>query len=497
MTGSNSSAPLCEQVARTLRNAPAGGLEIKGITTAWSEVARIAGRIDDALSAAGLGPGTVVGILGRNDLFCAATFLALLASRRCIAILNPFRPQPLVVADANATDVAATLIEEIDVDSGAWDAAKGHVFILHQNGIVSSHRAGTPTAMLGRQEAAIWVPTSGTTGVPRRIALRADTVSRALQEIAMFHCGFGDLALPPGDMPPLIQYSPLAHIGGALTLARAGAEGRSAVLLQKFDPAEWAEVIRRRKVRTTGLPPAMMRMTLDANVSPANLDSLVSVWSGSAPVDPLVEDAFTDRYGLPVLGNYGATEFCGAVATWSLAEYHQHREQKPPAVGRIWPTVASARVVDPDTHLPLCLGEVGVLEMQVHRVGPNWLRTNDLAAMDEQSFLFLHGRADSAINRGGFKIVPDIVATALRRHPDITEAAVVGIDDARLGQIPVAAVEAPAGAAKLSEADLIAFARTQLPSYQIPSRILVLAALPRTPLMKVDLQAVRGLFAER
>jgi long-chain acyl-CoA synthetase len=496
MTGA-SSAPLCEQVARTLHSGPAGGLEVKGTTITWSEVARLAGRVDEALSAAGLGPGTVVGILGRNDIFCAAAFLALLASRRCIAILNPFRPQPLVVADANATDVAATLIEETDADSGAWDAAKGHVLILCQNGSVRSHRAGTPTAMLGRQEAAILVPTSGTTGVPRRFALRADTVGRALQEIATFQCGFGDLALSPTDMPPLIQYSPLAHIGGVLTLARAGAEGRSAVLLQKFDPAEWADVIRRRKLRTTGLPPAMMRMTLDANVSPTHLNSLVSVWSGSAPVDPVVKDAFTDRYGLPVLGNYGATEFCGAVATWSLAEHYQHREEKTGAVGRVWPNVASARVVDPDTNLPLCFGEVGVLEMQVHRVGSNWLRTNDLAALDAQSFLFLHGRADNAINRGGFKILPEIVATALRRHPEITDAAVVGIDDARLGQIPVAAVEAPAGADKLREADVIAFARTQLLSYQMPCRILVLAALPRTPLMKVDFQAVRGLFAGR
>ena len=133
------------------------------------------------------------------------------------------------------------------------------------------------------------------------------------------------------------------------------------------------------------------------------------------------------------------------------------------------------------------LGKVGVLEVQVYRIGPDWMRTSDLASVDADNFLYFHGRADDAINRGGFKIVPSVIADALRRHPAVGDVAVVALPDERLGEVPVAAVELRPGAltAALEGDALLDFARAELVAYQVPTEIKVVKTLPRTPSFKV------------
>jgi acyl-coenzyme A synthetase/AMP-(fatty) acid ligase len=139
-------------------------------------------------------------------------------------------------------------------------------------------------------------------------------------------------------------------------------------------------------------------------------------------------------------------------------------------------------------------GSVGLLEAQVPRIGPDFIRTTDLASLDADGFLFLHGREDGAINRGGFKVLPDIVAEALRAHPDVADAAVVGRADARLGEVPVAAVELVPGASA-GAAALLGWLKDRLVAYQVPTEIRIMPALPRNASMKVALHEVKALFA--
>jgi len=86
-------------------------------------------------------------------------------------------------------------------------------------------------------------------------------------------------------------------------------------------------------------------------------------------------------------------------------------------------------------------GESGVLHIKCDRFGPDWHRTNDLASVDEDGFLFLHGGPMTRSTRGGFKILPEEVAAVLRRYPGVRDAAVIGKADLRLGQVPIAAIE--------------------------------------------------------
>jgi acyl-CoA synthetase (AMP-forming)/AMP-acid ligase II len=157
-----------------------------------------------------------------------------------------------------------------------------------------------------------------------------------------------------------------------------------------------------------------------------------------------------------------------------------------------------ARAVDPETGEPLPPGQPGVLELRSEVVGGDgdWVRTSDLARIDEDHFLFILGRNDNAIIRGGFKVMPDSVVKALEEHPAVLEASVVGVPDDRLGAVPVAAYVLASGAQEPSDAELSAFLRERLAPYQLPVKFHRVDELPRTPSLKVSMPAVRAMFEE-
>ena len=134
--------------------------------------------------------------------------------------------------------------------------------------------------------------------------------------------------------------------------------------------------------------------------------------------------------------------------------------------------------------------EEGLLEVKASQLGGReWIRTTDVARIDSDGFLWILGRADQAIIRGGFKVLPDVVQRALERHPDVRGATVMGRRDARLGAVPVAAVELRPGATTTAAA-LLEHAAALLAPYEIPVEIEVLKELPRTDSGKVDLVAM-------
>ena len=155
------------------------------------------------------------------------------------------------------------------------------------------------------------------------------------------------------------------------------------------------------------------------------------------------------------------------------------------------------RIVDETTGAPLRTGGVGLLEVRSPQLaidGEGWVRSTDYASLDDDGFLWIHGRADAVIIRGGFKVDPGAVTDVLVQHPAIADAVVVGVPDARLGEVPVAAVELTDDAGTLDAGQLIAWARDRLAPYQVPVRVVALRQLPRTPSLKVRLHDVRELL---
>jgi long-chain acyl-CoA synthetase len=257
------------------------------------------------------------------------------------------------------------------------------------------------------------------------------------------------------------------------------------VLFARFDVAAYVAAVQRFRPAVLTLPPAHLRLLMAAGVSAAALAPAALVRSANAPLDPGLRDEFEAHYGIPIMTYYGATEFCGVVSGWPLALFQQRRQAKADSVGLPRPGVAF-RIVD-DASRPVPPGETGRVEVRAERIGPQWLRTSDYGRLDAEGFLFLGGRSDGAINRGGFKVLPETVAAVLRSHPSVYDAAVIGRPDARLGAVPVAFVELRPGADIPAAGTLLEHARSRLVAYQVPEQVHVLERLPRTSTLKISI----------
>jgi acyl-coenzyme A synthetase/AMP-(fatty) acid ligase len=217
--------------------------------------------------------------------------------------------------------------------------------------------------------------------------------------------------------------------------------------------------------------------------------------AGASPLAPSVQRQFEERFGIPILVHYGATEFGGRVAHVTREDRAKFGDQKLGSVGRAYGG-ARLRIVDPATGRVLGPGDEGVLEVIVPRVGPDWTRTSDVGVIDEDGFLFLRGRSDGAIMRGGFKILPDTIEQALLEHPAVQFAAVVGIPDGRLGQTPAAAIKLKPQATPPSFSELEAHLRERVYATHIPVAWRFVDEFPLTASAKINLPQVVQLFEQ-
>jgi acyl-CoA synthetase (AMP-forming)/AMP-acid ligase II len=346
-------------------------------------------------------------------------------------------------------------------------------------------------------DTALEILTSGTTGIPKRIRISNRTLNDSIADGANT-AGAADPKAPLSlKSTPTIVAAPLMHVSGLFGALLSICEARPLVLLEKFAVDAWVEVVARHRVKFTSLSPTPMRMLLDAQVPKGKLATLIGVRAGTAPLPPETQREFESRYGIPVLVQYGATEWMGGIAGWTLSDHEKFGAAKLGSVGRPRGDV-KLRVIDPDTDHEVLPGETGVLEvLPTQRLGATgWTRTTDLASIDTDGFLYIRGRTDDTIIRGGFKVQLNHVADVLMRHEAVLEASVIGIPDARLGQVPVAAVELRPGFAAIDAAELKAFARKHLTPYQVPVKFRVVTALPRTISMKVSRPGVTALFQE-
>lgn len=189
----------------------------------------------------------------------------------------------------------------------------------------------------------------------------------------------------------------------------------------------------------------------------------------------------------------GATEFCGTVIAWTLDLKARFGEAKRGSAGRTLPGCELA-VRDSGTGDDLLPGEVGRLDVCVAAIGPDWIQTIDLVSIDADGFVFHQGRSDGAINRGGFKVLPEKINEVLRRHPSVAEAAVVGMPHERLGAVPVAAIVSRPGH-DLHATTLALFSREDLAAPQVPVRFHFLEELPYTPSTKVAIGELKRIIA--
>jgi acyl-CoA synthetase (AMP-forming)/AMP-acid ligase II len=468
---------LSRRIADVLELQPgAAAIEYDGQWSTWRQVAGLANRI------AAVGE-TEVGMLLRNRPVHVGALLGVLLGGGTVVTINPSRGDDRTRADITALDLPVVVGEPDDLASMV-PAGPTPIPI---SGLDAVPQVPAPGA--GRAGVAVRMLTSGTTGPPKRIDLTYDMLARSVIGPEP------DRSPPPTELRHgvAIVNAPLVHIGGVFRVLQCVSEARPFALLDRFEVDRWADAVRRHRPRAVSLVPTALRMVLHSDLTREDLVSVRAVTSGTAPLSAEDADAFTAKFGIPVLTSYAATEFGGGVAGWTLTDYQKYWHVKRGSVGR--PSLgAQLRVVD-DDGTPLGPGDDGLLEVKPGQLGPSaaWMRTTDMARIDEDGFLWILGRADQAIIRGGFKVMPDDVRAALEGHPAVRGAAVVGRPDDRLGETPVAMVELR-NAVSTDSTALVEFLRVRLARYEIPADIVIVDQIPRTPSGKADLGAVREFF---
>ena len=385
----------------------ATALSFGGLTLTWSFYADAIADLQSSLSAHP--QARRIGIVLRNHPGPLAALIAAIGTGREVVTLSPH------LGDAGlAEDIAGLAPDVIVAEEEDWQ--RPAVLAAAEAAGAVALRSGTGRALAARPvswspdpalrpagDVAVLMMTSGTTGRPKRVELTYERMAAAFRA--------GGLAL---DGEPRLRHgtdilwASLAHISGLYFAVAQVMDGRGIALLEKFEVGPWADLVRQHRPGYLRLAPTALRMVLQAGLPAETFQGVRAVGSGTAPLPPELAEEFEDRYGIPVLATYGATEFAGAIARWSLKDKKQWGPAKRGSVGRAHDGI-ELRIVDAETGDLLPPGQVGLLEARGGQLPGSdgaWIRTTDLAAIDDDGFLFIRGRADDAINRGGFKIPP-------------------------------------------------------------------------------------------
>lgn len=498
MTTTDIPDPASTAVALRLRavtaiDPAAPALELHGNWCTWGSLAACRERLSRHLR----GSGTRVGIVMRNRLGVVGAVLGALAGGQSIVALSHLRPGARLAEEIATLDLAAVVADERDwLEPSFVDAVRDAGLLGLSVATYDPAAVTVVTEGDGRAPrspgVAVSMLTSGTTGPPKRVPVSYTNLAASFAGAS--HYESREDARPRLRSGVATLVAPILHTSGLFRLLLNVLEGRRVAMLEKFDVEGLLRLVRTYDAKVLALTPTSVRMILDAGVEPAEFAGVRAVVCGTAPLDPDVAEHFERRYDVAVLVMYGATEFAGGVAGWTLSDRESYRDSKRGSVGRVHPGV-EVRLRVPGTDRLAEPGESGQLDVRSGQLASDdpagWVRTTDLARMDSDGFLWILGRTDDAILRGGFKVSAGKVAQVLRRHPAVRDAAVVGLDDRRLGQVPVAAVEVTGDP---GPDGLVAWCREHLAPYEVPTAVVVVDELPRTPSLKVSSERLTELL---
>jgi oxalate---CoA ligase len=459
-------------------------LDADGDSVTWEAIAVQAGDW-----ARHLPPGTMVALrTARPAAFCGA-YLAGLAAGVCVAPLDPRAPADEVAALLDLTE-AADIVADEEAAPGL-EATGASVWITSAAGLrQASHGHGTRLPAPG---IAAVLPTSGTTGRPKLVPL---TQSQLLCTAALVVAHHGLTSEDRGYCPlPLFHVN--AQVVGVLSTLVAGS---SLIVADRFHASSFWAVAQEQEATWVNLVPAILAiLAQSAPPADATAQRVRFARSASAPLPWAVQQRFEATCGVGVLETYGMTEAASQIAASPL----DARQRQPGSVGL--PVGVGLRVVDPGRR-ELPAGQTGAVEIRGRtvidaylgkgrapvpaRAADGWLPTGDLAARDADGFVYLAGRGDDVINRGGEKFHPREVEEVLLADPRVRAAAVVGRPHPLLGEEPVAYVVTAAASAR---ADLLAACQRTLSPHKRPADVVVVDALPAGRTGKLDRRALRAL----
>ncbi len=415
----------------------------------------------------------------------------------------PFLPVNYRLSDEQLEEVLGRQSEAVVVSDDPERVGRleqsGRVLPIDEFFAATEPEAGAPAAGLipaDPDDIAILLMTSGTTAAPKSAVLRhTHLTSYILSSVEFMSASETDAAMV--SVPPY-------HIAAVANLLSNLYSGRRVVYLDRFTPQQWLDVVEREEITNAMVVPTMLQRIV-AQLQEADAlapSSLKAISYGGAKVTAkVVLDALERFPAAGFVNAYGLTETSSSIAVLGPDDHRQAQASDDPAVrarlgsvGRALPGVEIQ--IQDELGSPLPAGTEGFIMVRGPQVageyleggsrldGGGWFSTRDRGYVDDEGFIFVLGRADDTIIRGGENIAPAEIEEVLIKHPAISECAVAGVPDDEWGQRIAAFVVVRPGV-ELDPADLRAFAKEHLRSSKSPDHVRIVQELPATQTGKI------------
>jgi acyl-CoA synthetase (AMP-forming)/AMP-acid ligase II len=453
-----------------------------GVETTWAQLDASIDRVAAGLAALGLKAGDRAVWCGPN-------------SRQVVVLMHAYRRLGLVAVPMSYR-LTAPEATHVMADSGASVAVVDEEYarlvpgaVRYDDLLMLDAGAGPPPAA----EGPTMLYTSGTTGRPKGALRRPSDPALLAAMMRELDFGAGEVHLVTG---------PLSHAGPHAFAVLTHRMGGALVLTRRFDPAEWLALVGRHRVTSAFVAPVHLRRILalpDEVLAGADLSSLRTLIVNAAPVPYALKQEVLARMGEGFLYEvYGSTEL--GIATVLRPE---DQLRKPGSCGRPYGQVGLKVVGDDGEEVPT--GAVGELFIRTphamegyHRSAERlpelpggWKSVGDMARIDDDGYLYICDRRTDMVITGGVNVYPAEVEAALTAHPDVADAAVLGLPDPEWGE-RVHAVVVPRAGRTVDPADLDGFLRRRLAGYKRPRSWEVRERLPRTESGKLLKRVLRA-----
>jgi acyl-CoA synthetase (AMP-forming)/AMP-acid ligase II len=486
----------------------------------WERVNRLA----NALRKIGAEKGDRIGILQVN---CNQYVEAYYASAMIGAIFVPlnFRAKAdelsymIANAEAKILFVGSRYSEMIDAVLPELPTVKHCISIdrregkrLYYEDVIGSASSDESFVEIEDEDITMLMYTAGTTGRPKGVPLRHSAfVSYVLENV--------EPASPDIEERNLLTV-PLYHVAGIQAMLAAIYGGRTLVMMRQFEVKEWLETIQKEKATRAMLVPTMLKRVIhDPDFNRYDLSSLKVVTYGAAPMPfEVINKAIKMMQWVKFINAFGQTETASTITALGPEDHRiegteEEKERKlkrlTSSIGKPLPDVEVKIVDEEGKTLPsLEVGEIWARgprimtgywrdEQKTSQVmtQDGWLRTGDMGWMDEEGYIYLAGRGDDMIIRGGENISPEEVENVLHSHPKVEEAAVIGVPDPEWGQEPRAIVVLKKGKVATQE-EIIEYCRAKLSGFKRPRSVIFIESLPRNPMGKVLRKKLREEYGE-
>ena len=344
---------------------------------------------------------------------------------------------------------------------------------------------------LDRDELAVLLYTSGTTGSPKGAALSHGNV--VFNSYASAH----HMGMRPTDRALL--FLPLFHVFGQNAIMNAAfVAGTSLVLHRRFVPDLILASIARERVTMFFAVPTIFINLLNGDLTRADLASIRYEFSAAATMPQEISRRWTERFRRPVFEGYGLTE-CSP-----FAAYNHDFRHKVGTVGTAVENVEIKILDEGDREVPrgawgeICIQGPGVMkgywgkpEETAKAIRGGWLHSGDIGTMDDEGYVSIVDRVKDMINVSGFKVWPAEVEQALYRHPAVREVAVYGVSDPVKGEAVRAAIVLREGTAATAE-EIIGFCRNHMAVYKAPGSVEFVTEFPKSATGKILKRILRA-----